>query len=169
MEKELDTFATGDKIKDVKINERQHFLLFVSVLLLFNVLLLASTIFVLVFLTKWYNWLMCIVIWVICAWFSFKAYRDEKNYHKCAIYNNAIVVNSIWFNIVVDFKNIYDIKIKESNLDKMFNTNTHSMTLYLINGKRKKFTIHFIEEDVEELKNEILTLITDKIENKKQV
>lgn len=166
MKKTIEVFETGNKIKDVKINEKQHFLLFISILILFNVILLASTIFVLVFLTKWYNWVLCVIIWITCSWFSFKAYRDEKNYHKCALYENAIVVNSIWFNIVVDLKNIYDIKIKESILDKAFKINTLSMELYLINSKRKKFTIHFIEEDTEKLKAEIFELVNKKYNNK---
>ena len=36
----------GEKIRDVKINEKQHFLLFVSMLILFNILLTASIWFV---------------------------------------------------------------------------------------------------------------------------
>ena len=138
MKKETEEFKLENKIKDVKINQKQHFLLFVSVLLLFNMLLLTSTIFVLVFLTKWYNWVLCILIWATCAWFSFKVFRDTKNYHKCELYDNAIVINSICFNKVVDLTHIYDIKIKESILDKLFKIDTLSMEIYLANEKRNK-------------------------------
>ena len=59
----LDTdIVVGDKVKDVKINERQHFLLFVSMLILFNALFIVSVYFVLYYIDRWYNWVICFAI-----------------------------------------------------------------------------------------------------------
>ena len=149
----------GKKIRDVKINERQHFLLFVSMLLLFNGLLLTSVWFVLINLNKWYNWVICILILALCFWWSFKTYRDQKRFHKCEIFDNALVINSIWFNLVVGFNEIYEMNVKVSKLDKIFHLNTKSLEVKIMGRKRKHFTIHFIEENAVKLKQEITILI----------
>lgn len=152
----------GTKIRDVQINQKQHFLLFCSMLVLFNMVLIFSVGFVLIYINTWYNWVICFAILFLCWWFSFKAFRDLKVFHKCEIYDNALSVNSIWFNINIDVKDICEIKVKTSVLDKMFKLNTTSLEVKIINNRRKKFTIHFIEEDVEKLKWEILKLADDK-------
>lgn len=158
--KQIVDFVVGDKIRDVKVSEKQHFLLFVTILILCNIMLVASTMFLLIYLRNVVNCIIAIVAMVLCGWYSFKIYRKMKSYHKCAIYQNALVVNSIWMNIVIDLKNIYDIKIKKSLLDNLFITNTYSMEFYITNQKRRKFTLFFVEEDAQALKNEILELIS---------
>ena len=159
---QIPELVLGKKIRDVQINQKQHFLLFIAMLLLFNMLLLYSVWFVLMNLNTWYNWVICFGIIFICWWLSFKTYRDVKSFHKCELYDNALVINSIWFNLKVDLKNICEIKVKESVLDKMFKINTKSLEVRMIASRRKKFTIHFIEEDAEKLKWEILKTAEDK-------
>ena len=129
----------GNKIKDVKINQRQHFLLFVSMLIFFNLLLLASVWFLLMHLSRWYTWVFCVVLLCVIFGISFKVYIDAKTFHKCELYDNAIVVNSIWFNLVVGLNEICEMSIKESFLDKAFKINTKSLEVKLINRRRKKF------------------------------
>ena len=152
----------GNKIRDVKINQKQHFLLFVAMIIVFNILLLFSVWFVLMNLNFWYNWVICFAIIFLCWGLSFKTYRDIKTFHKCELYDNALVINSIWFNIKVDLKNICEIKVKESVLDKLFKINTKSLEIHMVAMRRKKFTIHFIEEDAEKLKWEILKIVEEK-------
>ena len=84
---------------------------------------------------------------------------------KPAILNNAIVINSIWFNIKVDLKTIYEMNVKESFLDKIFKLNTKSLEVKMFSQRRKKFTIHFIEENVVKLKQEITNLIVGNSSN----
>lgn len=151
----------GTKIRDVKINQKQHFLLFVSMLIIFNIILLFSVWFVLTHLTAWYNWVICLAIIFLCWGLSFKTYCDIKTFHKCELYDNCLSVNSIWFNLNVDLKNICEIKVKESFLDKMFKLNTKSLEIHMVAMRRKKFTIHFIEENAEQLKWEILKLVEE--------
>lgn len=151
----------GEKIRDVKINQKQHFLLFVAMIIIFNILLLFSVWFVLMNLNTWYNWVICFAIIFLCWGLSFKAYCDVKTFHKCELYDNALSINSIWFNINVDLKNICEIKVKESFLDKMFKINTKSLEIHMVAMRRKKFTIHFIEEDAEKLKWEILKIVEE--------
>lgn len=161
-EQEAPELVLGKKIRDVSINQKQHFLLFVSMLILFNLLLLVSVWFVLMNLNTWYNWVVCFAILFACWYFSFKTYVAIKSFHRCMLYDNALVVNSIWFNLKVDLKNICEIKVKASVLDKMFKLNTKSLEIHIIASRRKKFTIHFIEEDAEKLKWEILKLAEEK-------
>ena len=149
----------GKKIKDVKINQKQHFLFFVTMLILFNLVMLGSVWFLLMNLSRWYNWAICIILLAFTFAMSFKVYCDTKTFHKCELYDNAIVMNSIWFNLVVGLNEICELNIKESFLDKVFKINTKSLEVKLIGRKRKKFTIHFIEESVVKLKTEILKLI----------
>ena len=151
----------GTKIRDVKINQKQHFLLFVAMLIIFNLLLLMSVWFVLINLNAWYNWVICVAIVFLCFGLSFKTYCNIKTFHKCELYDNALSINSIWFNINVDLKNICEIKVKVIRLDKMFKLDTKSLEIHIIGSRRKKFTIHFIEEDAEKLKWEILKLVED--------
>ena len=148
-----------EKIRDVKINERQNFLLFISMLIFFNLLMLVSVWFVLIYLDRWYNWVICIGLLVLTFGLSFKTYRDTKNFHKCELYDNAISINSIWFNLNVDFKDIYEMQVKQSVLDKIFKINTKSLEIKILGHRRKKFTIHFIEENAVKLKQEITILI----------
>ena len=159
--KHVPSLVLGKKIRDFKINQKQHFLLFCSMLVLFNVLLLFSVGFVLIYLNTWYNWVICFAIIFICWGLGFKGYRDVKTFHKCELYENALVINSIWFNIEVDLKDICEIKVKESFVDKLFKINTKSLEIKIIAHKRKKFTIHFIEEDCEKLKWEILKILEE--------
>jgi len=156
---EVEEFVLGKKIRDVKINERQHFLLFVSMLILFNLILLASVWFVLIYLNRWYNWVICIAILAVIFSFSFKTYLDIKTFHKCELYDNALVIKSIWFNLKVDLKDIYEMNVKESKLDKLFKINTKSLEVKILGHRRKKFTIHFIEENAVKLKQEITMMI----------
>jgi len=159
---EISELVLGEKIRDININQKQHFLLFISMLILFNIILLFSVGFVLIYLNTWYNWVICFGIIFICWWLSFKTYTDIKSFHKCELYDNALVINSIWFNIKVDLKNICEVKVKESVLDKMFKLNTKSLEIHQVASRRKKFTIHFIEEDAEKLKWEILKTAEEK-------
>lgn len=150
-----EVFVLGDKIRAIKINQRQHFMFYIAMMVLFNAILIASVAFVLVYLNMWYNWVLCFIIVGICAYLTFNTYVHQKNFHKCDIHENALVINSIWFNIVVDVSKIMEITPKKSILDNMFKLNTYSMEVKMINSKRKKFTIHFIEEDVNQLKTEL--------------
>ena len=156
---EVKEVVLGKKIRDVKINEKQHFLLFVSMLILFNILLVVSVWFVLMNLTDWYYWVVCFSILGLSFWLSLKAYGEIKHFHKCELYDNAIVINSIWFNIKVEFKDIYEMNVKESVPDKIFKLNTKSLEVKILGHRRKKFTIHFIEENAVKLKQEITILI----------
>lgn len=149
----------GKEIRNVKINEKQHFLLFVSMLLFFNLLMLASVWFLLMFLNSWYNWVICVALLIVVFSMSFKVYRDTKVFHRCKLYDNAIVINSIWFNLIVGLNEICELNVKETFLDKIFKLNTKSLEVKIIGRRRRKFTIHFIEESVVKLKAEILKLI----------
>ena len=154
-EKEAEVFVLGNKVRTVKINQRQHLMFYIAMMVLFNAILVASVAFVLVYLNMWYNWVLCFMVVAVCAYLTFHTYLHEKKFHKCMIHSNAIVVKSIWFNFVADFSKIVLIKPKKSVLDKMFKLNTYSLEVRLTNSKRKKFTIHFIEEDIKKLQLEL--------------
>lgn len=162
-----DKFVLGKKIRDISLNERQHFLLFVSMLIFFNILLIFSVWFVLLKLNnQWYYWAICFGILLLCFWLSFKSYIDTKSFNKCALYDNALSVNSIWMNLTINLKDIYAMNVKETRLDKAFKLNTKSLEIKILNNRRKKFTIHFIEENAVKLKQEI-TMLIDKDSQKK--
>ena len=152
-------FVLGEKIRDVKINERQHFTLFVSLLIFFNVLMIASAWFVLMYLTEWYYWIVCVFLVAVCCALSFRSYLHVKSFHKCSLHDNALSIKSIWINLDIEYKHIYEIIVKESILDKIFKLNTKSLELHMMGIKRKKFTLHFIEENAVKLKQEITMLI----------
>ncbi len=149
----------GEKVKDIKINQKQHFLLFVAMIIFFNLLLISAVGFVLVYLDRWYNWVLCFVLIGVSFGLSFRTYRNIKTFHTCTLYENALVINSIWFEITVDLKKIYELKVKRSFLDKIFRLDTHSLEVKMMNNRRKKFTIHFIEENAVKLKQKIIQLI----------
>ena len=155
----VEEVVLGNKTRDVQINQRQHFLLYVSMLIMFNVLLISSAWFVLIYLTEWYYWVICLVIVGVCLGLSFRNYLNIKNFHKCELYENAVVIDSIWFNFKVDLIYICEINVKESFLDRMFKHNTKSLEIKILGHKRKHFTIHFIEENAVKLKQEITMLI----------
>lgn len=149
----------GKKIRDVKTNEKQHFLLFVAMLILFNGLLLTAVWFVLMHLNKWYNWVVCVILVGLSFWLSLKTFREQKRFHKCELFDNAISLNSIWFNLNVGYHEIYEMNVKVSKLDRIFHLDTKSLEVKIMGRKRKKFTIHFIEENAIKLKQEITILI----------
>ena len=154
-EKEAEVFVLGNKVRTVKINQRQHLMFYIAMMVLFNAILVASVAFVLIYLNMWYIWVSCFMVVAVCAYLTFHTYLQEKNFHKCVIHSNAIVVKSIWFNFVADFSKIVLVKPKKSILDKMFKLNTYSLEVRMTNSKRKKFTIHFIEEDINKLQSEL--------------
>ena len=163
--KQIKEVLLGNKIRDVKMNQREHFLLFVSTLILFNLILLVSVWFVLLHLNNWYNWIICFGIIGLCFGLSLKAYRDIKNFNTCTLYDNAIEVKSIWFDFKVEYKDIREINVKETKLDKMFKLKTKSLEIKVLNCTRTKFTIHFVEENALKLKHEIIMLIDKNSQN----
>ena len=152
-------FVLGTKIRDVKINEKQHFLMFVSMLVFFNLMLLLSVWFVLIKLNNWYYWVICCTLLLLSFWLSFRTYRDIKSFNRCELFDNAISINSIWNNLNIPFKDIREMKVKVSVLDKLFKLNTKSLEVKILHHKIKKVVIHFIEEDAVKLKQEITMLI----------
>ena len=157
--KEQIKLVLGEKIREVKTNDKQHFLMFVSMLGFFNVLLLLSVWFVLAKLNNWYYWIVCFTLLAVCLWLSFRTYRDVKSFNKFELYDNAISLNSIWINFNVELNDIYEMNVKETVLDKMFKLNTKSLEIKISKHKMKKFVVHFIEEDAVKLKQEITMLI----------
>ena len=158
-----------NKIREIQINERQHFFLFVSMIVVFNILLIASVWFVLLYLNSWYNWVICMFMLGACFALSLRTYRKIKHFHQCIIYENAIRINSIWFEINVELSRIYEINTKESILDKIFKINTKSLEFKIYGSRRKKFTLHFIEEDIFKLKQELTKLINKYNEHKETI
>ena len=70
-------------------------------------------------------------------------------------------MDSVWFNFVADLKKVVELNPKKSILDKMFKLETYSLEVKMVGCKRKKFTIHFIEEDVNKLKEELEIIIEE--------
>ena len=68
--------------------------------------------------------------------------------------------------MIIELSKIYELNIKESVLDKIFKINTKSLEFKIYGQRRKKFTLHFIEEDVDGLKQELTKLINDYNESK---
>jgi len=158
MKKDKDDLKIGKKIRSIKINERQHFLFFVVMLILFNVVLFSSVTTLLTFVQEWYVWVICGAIVCVCFGYTFRAYCNIKNFQKCELHENCIVFSSIWCDITVDMRQIYNAVPIKSFLDKLFNLKTMSLEIYIKSNKRTKFTLHFIEEDVNNLRDEIMAL-----------
>ena len=129
-----------EKVRDVKINQKQHFFLFIAMMVLVNTLLVASVAFVVTYLNMWYNWVLCFAIVGVCAYLTLRSYIHVKNFHKCSIHKNAIVMDSVWFNFVADLKKVVELNPKKSILDKMFKLETYSLEVKMIGCKIKKYT-----------------------------
>ena len=156
--KSKEKIKDSKKIKDVKINERQHFFLFFTMLIVFNIIMISASITLLVMLKEWYLWLLVTVVLAVVLWVSYRTYRDRQSFHRCELHERYLVVNSIWFDTLVDLSQVFDVKVKKSWLDKLCKINTLSLEIYMKSSTRSKFTLHFVEEDAEALKDEIMKL-----------
>ena len=81
----------------------------------------------------------------------------QKN-HGYTLYKNAIKVNSLWYDTVVDLSTIYKVAPKKTLFDKMLKRGTNSLVIYFKDGGYFKIKLFHINEDVNKLIDEIMAL-----------
>ena len=108
----------------------------------------------------WWVWLIDLVLvayGIVRSLYTF--IYSMKNYH-FALHENCLVLNSMWYyNTVIDFKSIKEIKTKIGFWDKIFGRATCTLTLLLNDELQTKINLYFIKENPTSLYNELSEIV----------
>ncbi len=158
MKKKEEEFQIGKFIKEIEIDEHQHLFWLSVLLILANIVLLISIVYLVVKFMKWYIWLIDICILVFCILQSIRTYKNSKKMRVYAIHENCLIIKSLMYDTVIELSNIFDVKPKRTLYDIFAKKGVRSLELLIKSKSRDKIILRFINEDVYKLAQEILDL-----------
>ena len=158
MKKKEEEFQIGKFIKEIEIDEHQHLFWLSVLLILANIVLLVSIVYLVVKFMKWYIWLIDICILVFCILQSIRTYKNSKKMRVYAIHENCLIIKSLMYDTVIELSNIFDVKPKRTLYDIFDKKGVRSLELLIKSKSRDKIILRFINEDVYKLAQEILDL-----------
>ena len=82
--------------------------------------------------------------------------HNASKTHSYELCENAIKLNSIWYEAVIELSSIYKVTYKQTLSDKIFKANTHALILYIKDNGYYKIKLKYIKEDINELVNDIM-------------
>ena len=156
MKKKKPIFNKGNKIRNIHVDVKSHLIILASLLIVFNLFLVACAISLAVFINRWYVWLIDILLVLLCLLKSIFTYLNGAKNFCYAIYENCIYLDSIWYDkTIIEYKLIKNIKFKVGFLDKMFGKKTHTLIILLNDELQTKINLYLIKESPENLIEEI--------------
>lgn len=152
-------FEIGNKIREIKVDNKQNSTILGVCLLIFNLFFIASAILLAYWINFWIIWVLDVLIVLFCVSRSIYTFIYSKKKHSYAIYENCLILNTVWYdNAIMDFNSINRIKMKVGFVDKWFRRGTHTLTIYLNDEIQTKINLYFIKEDPKTLIDEITNL-----------
>lgn len=151
----MDIVNYGNKIKDIEINKKHYLIQTLIFLVIFNLMLACSLVYASLCIKAWYITTFSVLIFVGCIVWSVFTFLKAKNIKKYELYENVLVVNSLWKNALIDLSKV--IKIQSKNYKHSSDFKTVTFTLQSVYPQ--KISLHFVKEDVEKLINEITNLV----------
>lgn len=151
----MDIVNYGNKIKDIEINKKHYLIQTLIFLVIFNLMLACSLVYASLCIKAWYITTFSVLIFVGCIVWSVFTFLKAKNIKKYELYENVLVVNSLWKNALIDLSKV--IKIQSKNYKHSSDFKTVTFTLQSVYPQ--KISLHFVKEDVENLINEITNLV----------
>lgn len=154
--KKKDSWELGEKIREVETDRHQHKKSLIIGLILSNLLLIIASVYFIVMVKVWPLIVMLVVFIALCIIYSFITYKRHDTCHTYTIYDNCIIVHSVWADRCIHLENIF--LIETSRLRRDIKHGTNALIIY---EKKKSFiktNMPYIAEDLDKLRDEILSL-----------
>ncbi len=148
----------GNKVREIEIDRTQYVTYLRVMLAIFNLFLLAGVIALVVYINRWYIYIIDILIVAYCIYRSAAIVHSAKTKHGYTLYSNAIIANSLWYDTAVDLSTIYKVVERKTLLDRITKRGTHSIIIYFKDGGYYQIKLYNLTENVDELINEIMRL-----------
>ncbi len=159
---QLPEIKIGATIRDLKIDLSTNLFILGLLLIVFNCVFIISAFMLAYWINLWWVWLIDITLVIYCVTHSVCSYfYNKKNYH-FTLHTNCLVLNSMWYyNTVIDYKLIKEIKVKTGFWDRIFGRGTCTLTIYLKNEMQAKINLYFLKENPTQLYNELWAIINE--------
>ncbi len=151
----------GKLIKKIEIYTRQYSTSLAIWLLLFNALLWISLIEVVSSVKNLFSIILTSLIFIFCLVFSIITFVRAKKMHKYELYENAIVLHSLWDEQTIDLNNVIKVVPNQNMLNKYGTNAIQTLTLFYLDKGIRKVTLKFVKTNVYELAITISTRIAE--------
>ena len=145
-------------IKEIKIDKKRRFKYNCITLIIFNILLLTSLIYLSLHIRHIVTYLVSIVIFAFCVVRSVRTVLNTKFNRRYVIYRDKITIQTTTFNGEVPLKNVFMIKTKRNLFDFIFKKGAHMIIVYAKTTSKQTYILPFIGEDTTQLADEIMKL-----------
>ncbi|MBR2970107.1 MAG: hypothetical protein IKC49_03530 [Clostridia bacterium] len=140
----------GNKVRDIEVYNKENKIAFLVSIILANVLVLVASIYYMIVMREWYYILIGICVILGLGVFSYFAFRRSNIGRHYAIYDNCIVLESLWMNRYIKYENIETIEKVNNTLEIL----EHRVG-YI------KTKVEYVSEDLDALRVEILKLVNE--------
>ena len=154
--KKNNNWELGEKIREVETDRHQHKRSLMIGLILSNLLLIIAGIHFIIMVKVWPLIVLLVIIITGSVIYSAITYRRHDTCHTYTIYDNCIVIHSVWADKCIHLENIF--LIETSRLHRDIKHGTKALIVYEKQRSFIKTNMPYIAEDLESLRNEILNL-----------
>ncbi len=138
----------GDKVRDIAVESKENKLAYLVGIILADLILVVASIYFMIVMKEWYYILLAICIIVGCAVYSYFAYRRSSLGRKYTLYDNCVLITSLWRNRCIRYEYIDLVERKDNDL-----------VIYEHKIGFTKTQVSHIIEDLDALKDEMVDLV----------
>lgn len=155
----------GNLIREIEVNKDHHKFFFKIELALSNLILLCMVILLVIKLDSWWISVVGALILISAMIFSAITIKNSPKMIKYTLYENALHVETISINHLIDLATIISVRAKSSLFDKMLKQANHTIVIHTNFKKINKIELYLINENV----NELCKTILNQVEKAKEI
>jgi len=145
-------------IKEIKIEKKKRYLYNSITLIIFNLILLVSLIYMSSLIKTVFCIIVSILIFIACVVGSVLTVIKSKTSRKYVLYRDKIKIESTSFNGEIQLANVFLVKSKRNIFEFIFRKYPHTLVVYAKNMFKELYIMPYIAEDVYKLADEIMAL-----------
>ena len=156
-------------IREIKINQKRRFKYNLITLVIFNILLLLSLVYMTALLKRKISVIIAVILFVLSIVGSVRTLIKTKSNRKYVLYRDKINIFSTALDAEIDLSKVFMVKAKRNIFDIIFRNDAHTIYIYVKNEGKDFYMLPFIGEDANLLVDEILKLAIEARENNKHL
>ena len=142
-------------VKNIRINQKKRIKTVLIWLILFNLFLISSMVYLCVALNFLPVTLFCVIVYCLVLWRSVVTFNRAEIDISVKLYVDKIVIRTYIGETVIDLKNVYGVKARRSLLQRIFKSPANGIMLTVRDENVKRIFISFIENDIQKLCDKI--------------
>lgn len=155
-------------IKEIKIEKKKRYLYNSITLVIFNLILLASLIYMSSLIKTVFCIVISVLIFIACVVGSVLTIKNSKTSRKYVLYRDKIKIESTAFNSEIQLANVFLVKSKRNLFEFVFRKYPHALVVHVKNKFKELYIMPYIAEDVNKLADEIMALAIEARQNFKE-